>query len=861
MIGNNQVCGICNLEASNEGCLCDGALILLCSICSRAHFNDKAKDHNFIELELASRMWAEPLLVRFYLEEKVKIVKLLKVLRDRSNKTETVKRRYMVYKQKLVSCIEEIFYKLIGDIEEITTDYRDKIKILNTYKSNLYEEGRCLIEEYQSKGIRAIVRNTIEGIDIPIDEVLEYLTNILDPQRSSIRDSSIISERDRIFNSLMSEIEEKKQENEFLSKAYKNQILDIEHYKNQISNLYAEINELTSVVMFKDDQLVMIRKDLEEQLSKRDKIINDFYLKFQHKINNLDGSLFKLRGAYFQSKNSMYSRILELKKACNQSHEEIKGLNLAVQRLQKELATEALLSSTDRAYIYTPSNYTKSIVQYDIKSEKVKVIDIPSLSRNFIYASSCTLPNGDVFLAGFPNPISSEVYLYKIASKEIVTLPPLSYPRYLIGLFYYRSYVYSFGGVNSNCAERYSLINNSWEPLHDMKYQSSSLSCVGIDDKIYLFRGGHDIIEVFDTTSLNFEVLVLANSDSSSSDRGVAYRVNDRVYLLTDNLIQIYDTRLTKLAVYTNRFKYFHVTLSNIITCSDSIYYYNSYTLNVERIDIALPMSGPQVYSHDPNRFIYKVREKTKVIQRIDLEHSTIEHINLSTVLDREFSSTSLCVLGNGEVLLAGFGNPASEQSYLFTPKTESCIKLPDLNYPRYNTSLIYHKNCVYGFGGMDHAKNRMKSSENINIVDKKSWIILPDMIQARTLCSCIGMDDKIYIIGGGHSSIEIYSLKTNSYQLAEISLSSFLVVSVMIEDRIHIIGKKNYTILTCNLETVADYRYNNQVNLHACTMGNIVCYKERIYFYNQLKQLLERVNSVNFDREVHFLTHRRILI
>jgi hypothetical protein len=95
------------------------------------------------------------------------------------------------------------------------------------------------------------------------------------------------------------------------------------------------------------------------------------------------------------------------------------------------------------------------LIQYDIQSEKAKIIDIPTLKRNFFNTSSCELPNGDVFLAGFTDPVSNEAFIYKIATQDIITLPPLSYPRYFIALFYYRGYVYGFGGVDSNKAERY----------------------------------------------------------------------------------------------------------------------------------------------------------------------------------------------------------------------------------------------------------------------------------------------------------------------------------------------------------------------------------------------------------------------
>jgi hypothetical protein len=83
-------------------------------------------------------------------------------------------------------------------------------------------------------------------------------------------------------------------------------------------------------------------------------------------------------------------------------------------------------------------------------------------------------------------------------------------------------------------------------------------------------------------------------------------------------------------------------------------------------------------------------------------------------------------------------------------------------------------------------------------------------------------------------SSIEIYNINTNSYSLSQIPLNSTFVVSVMIDDQIHIIGgKNNYKILTNNLEIVSDLQDKYQGNYFTYTQGNIVYYEGKIYLYN----------------------------
>ncbi len=87
----------------------------------------------------------------------------------------------------------------------------------------------------------------------------------------------------------------------------------------------------------------------------------------------------------------------------------------------------------------------------------------------------------------------------------------------------------------------------------------------------------------------------------------------------------------------------------------------------------------------------------------------------------------------------------------------------------------------------------------------------------------------------------------------------SYDVVSVMIDDQIHIIEEKNYKILTNYLEIVSDLQDQYEGNYLTYTTYNILYYKGKIYFYNRGRHILERINSNNFEREVQVLTHRTI--
>ncbi len=87
-------------------------------------------------------------------------------------------------------------------------------------------------------------------------------------------------------------------------------------------------------------------------------------------------------------------------------------------------------------------------------------------------------------------------------------------------------------------------------------------------------------------------------------------------------------------------------------------------------------------------------------MHRIDLDHSTLESIDLSRLINRSFNCTSVCVMKSGEVIIAGFDNSVNAECYLFCPYSKSCIRLPDLNTPRYYITLLYYDRNAYAFGG-----------------------------------------------------------------------------------------------------------------------------------------------------------------
>ncbi len=81
---------------------------------------------------------------------------------------------------------------------------------------------------------------------------------------------------------------------------------------------------------------------------------------------------------------------------------------------------------------------------------------------------------------------------------------------------------------------------------------------------------------------------------------------------------------------------------------------------------------------------------------------------------------------------------------------SKCCTRLPDIDTPRYSNTLIHHNSSVYAFEGRDIAINAIKKAENIDMIYKESWIILNYIKRQRSNPLCIGINNEIYIIGGG---------------------------------------------------------------------------------------------------------------
>jgi hypothetical protein len=229
------------------------------------------------------------------------------------------------------------------------------------------------------------------------------------------------------------------------------------------------------------------------------------------------------------------------------------------------------------------------------------------------------------------------------------------------------------------------------------------------------------------------------------------------------------------------------------------------------------------------SRYIYFPNKATRSINQIDTILQRTISIDLLKYIPRNFNETSTCMLPSGDVLIAGFFNPISNEAYIMRTNSWSCIKIPSLEVGRFYIKLFHYSEYVYAFGGRDERAS-VKIVERFSL-SNFNWERLQDMKVARNSCACVGILNKIYIFGGGARSIEEFDLKTCTFRMMQLPLDNYYVITAQFDDKILIIGKNSLRILNSNLETIESHR-NLSFSL-PYSINNSVIHNGSLIFYN----------------------------
>lgn len=791
-------------------------------------------------------------------------------------------------KETLILDIDQIFNEVTDWLLNLTEEVQRHTEILKNYKSTLSAEGKQLIETYRSKGFGDTVSHYLKEVNIDVQDTLKYIKSKFNfiyhytPEIKQEEDETLYS-TDYSGNLDTHCFISSDRASEYMDINIINYKTEIAYKDNLINEYHEFINKLVAQIAQYEEQVAEQAREItklntsclnyENETNKLKSYINSIQAKPNSSISKLEKTQKKLKISNKVLKNELrkqrsYSRHInklesELKELRSSQKDTIDSSN-RIEEMKSELTTlrnykyiqdtlnghNSSIPSTsdDNLCIYIPQHFTKRLLKIDVISGKVDSIDMSITDECLYYTTTCLLDNGDLICAR-SRPASREVYILKSKEYDSIRLSNLHYPRSYYSLFYYQGFVYAFGGKDNSekilkTAERLRVdrYNNRWEKLPNMKSHKMLLSCVGIKDKIYLFDGCSTAINFLDILSIRFQIVKINNIETELE--AVAYKYNDRIYLLTSNYTQIYDLNLNKLYQYQHLRKYKRYSMNNLISYNNTIYFYNDYTLALEKI--SMPTSDIQ---DTLNKYIYKTRSNSHDLHRIDVQSHKLEVLDLSMHLHSKFYDTSITLLHNGDVFIAGFRYPFSGACYIFNSIEGYCTRIQNMLTPRYFMSLFYYEFSIYAFGGQTEPENKLKTAEKFMLVNGK-WNKLPDMMKERRSASCICIDHNIYIFGGDNESVEIYDIKSNKFTLSSLTLYCD-VVAVRVNELIYLLGENDYSVLSKDLEILDQTETITSESSSIYSLGNSVTYKGYIYFYNNSMRLLERMNIQTRERGI----------
>ena len=230
-------------------------------------------------------------------------------------------------------------------------------------------------------------------------------------------------------------------------------------------------------------------------------------------------------------------------------------------------------------------------------------------------------------------------------------------------------------------------------------------------------------------------------------------------------------------------------------------------------------------------RYIYFPVDNSQSLMQYDISTLSTTCYDLSKAISTQFNLTSLCILSNGDIFMAGgyYENRYLSDCYLYRLAFRDCIQLADMQIPRSSPGLVYHKNSVYSFGGYNKAT--LKSAERYELYED-AWRFLPEMKSYRINPACISYKNRILILGGGISTAEIFRISNSEYTEVEWNISCDEIVGGIKDKNIYIVSNERIYLMDTKLNVVD--KFDNSKKNAVCAGSNVVIDEEGISFYNR---------------------------
>jgi hypothetical protein len=205
------------------------------------------------------------------------------------------------------------------------------------------------------------------------------------------------------------------------------------------------------------------------------------------------------------------------------------------------------------------------------------------------------------------------------------------------------------------------------------------------------------------------------------------------------------------------------------------------------------------------------------------------------------FNCSSTCMLPNGDVMIVGTTSNKGD-TYRFNTKSRKFTRLGTLKYPREHAGFICDGKYLYAFGGYDNAK--VKRAERMHL-EGNQWANLPDMNEARQCHGIVSVENRIYLIGGGTSSVEFYNILTNTFEtVPDIQVPTGGIKSVMIDEKIYIINQSELIILSKEFNILETKPLTSSRAIESC--NNQVIRNKKAYFYCARAGYISVFDAVN---------------
>ena len=238
------------------------------------------------------------------------------------------------------------------------------------------------------------------------------------------------------------------------------------------------------------------------------------------------------------------------------------------------------------------------------------------------------------------------------------------------------------------------------------------------------------------------------------------------------------------------------------------------------------------------SRFLFTTIRNKKVLLEYDAELDLSTEYDLSDSVQTSFYSTSVCLLPDGRLLLAGGGfTLASPETYIIdvSYSPPASIRIGDLNFPRSCIKLICYRDTVFAFGGWD-GRLDSKRAECLKWQKHTRWTPLPDMCRPRYDFGYFIRNERIFILGGSHNTtVEYYDLARNRFFSLDIKVPYGGNNAVLYKDKVYLIDHSHINTYDKNLISLEskyflDYEFFFAYNNFICS-SNCVIRNESMYY------------------------------